>query len=139
MKKSCTNFFLDRRSETKSLDRRSETKSPMPFEKIKELEDHTLKLTTFVHDIDKKLKLKHLLRENEDLKTMVRVEIEKRENDCGEIRQKLDKEVEIIKEKMEIQERQRQTEKGTVSIRYFDHSAPMRNLTKVWKKRTGPS
>ena len=113
MKKSCNNLFLERRSETKSLDRRSEIKSPTPFEKMKELEDHTLKLTTFVHDIDKKLKLKHLLRENEDLKTMVRVEIEKRENDCGEIRQKLDKEVEIIKEKMESQERQRQRTRCT--------------------------
>ena len=41
-----------------------------------------------------------------------KVEIEKRENDCGEIRQKLITEVENLKEKMEVQEQQRQTEKG---------------------------
>ena len=101
--------FLERRTRSES---RNEIKSPPPFEQIKKLEDDTARLHTFVHDLEKKLKLKHLLRENEDLKSMIQCEIEKRENETGEIRQQLDTELESLKEKLETQEKQRQTEKG---------------------------
>jgi thiamine kinase-like enzyme len=65
-----TFLLLERRTRSES---RNEMKSPPPFEQIKKLEEDTARLHTFVHDLEKKLKLKHLLRENEDLKSMIKV------------------------------------------------------------------
>ena len=48
----------------------------------------------------------------EELKSMIKFEIEKRETEAGELRQQLGTELESLREKLEFQEKQRQTEKG---------------------------